>query len=75
MTTGEWEIARGLPALRRWTWPFGPARSPSAFVFRALRASDQLAGVLALGGALVIRNLDALPHGVTEFLALRITVE
>jgi len=75
VTTGEWQVARELPALRRWTWPFGPARSPSAFVFRALRASDQLAGVLALGGALVIRNLDALPHGVTEFLALRITVE
>jgi exopolysaccharide biosynthesis polyprenyl glycosylphosphotransferase len=75
VTTGEWEVARALPALRRWTWPFGPARSTSAFVFRALRAGDQFAGVLALGAALVIRNFDALPHGVSDFLALRITVE
>ncbi|HET7250549.1 MAG TPA: sugar transferase [Gemmatimonadales bacterium] len=75
MTTGEWEVARELPALRQWTWPFGPARSPSAFVYRALKVGDQVAGVLALCGALVIRNLDALPHGVAEFLALRITVE
>ena len=75
MTTGEWEIARELPALRRWTWPFGPARSPSAFVYRALKLGDQAMGLLALSAALVIRNLDALPHGVAEFLALRITVQ
>ncbi|HMA40297.1 MAG TPA: sugar transferase [Gemmatimonadales bacterium] len=75
MTTGEWEIARALPGVR-WTWPFAlPARTRSSFVTRALKVSDQVAALVALGGALVVVNLDALPRGVAAFLSLRITVE
>lgn len=75
MTTGEWEIARALPGVR-WTWPFAlPARTRSSFVARALKVSDQVAALVALGGALVVVNLDALPRGVAAFLSLRITVE
>ncbi len=75
MTTVEWEAVRALPSLRRWTWPIGPARSASAFVYRALKVGDQLAAGIALCGALVVVNLGDLPHGLGEFLALRITVE
>jgi len=75
VTTAEWEAVRALPSLRRWSWPIGPARSASAFVYRALKVGDQVAAVAALCAALIVVNIGDLPRGVGEFLALRITVE
>ena len=76
MTTGEWDIPRALPEVRHWAWPFVvPGRNRTTVVASVLKVTDQLSALAALGGALVLLNLDALPHGLAEFLALRITVE
>lgn len=76
MTTGEWGVSRALPDIRRWAWPFVmPGQSSATAIASVLKVSDQLSALVALGGALVLLNLDALPHGLGAFLALRITVE
>ena len=66
---------RGMPTPAA-LWP--PTMSPgptSAFIRRAFQVSDLLSGLLALAGAFLVLNLEELPGGLGEFLALRITVE
>ena len=51
------------------------ARPATGFIRPAFQASDLACGLLALGAAFLVLNLDQLPRGVGEFLALRITIE
>jgi exopolysaccharide biosynthesis polyprenyl glycosylphosphotransferase len=49
-------------------------KPPPAFVYRAFQLSDVAMALLALGGAFVLLNLHRAPHGLGEFLALRVKV-
>ena len=51
------------------------ARTGPGYIYRAFKAVDVLAALLALCAALLVTNLDQLPDGVVGFLAIRITVD
>jgi exopolysaccharide biosynthesis polyprenyl glycosylphosphotransferase len=62
----------------------GVARSPYASSYERadapptrLRIADALLGVSLLGGVIIVGNLDGdrMPHGVQEFLAIRVTIK
>ncbi len=61
----------------RWQSPASPlaARPTPAALYRRFKVSDLLAVLVALSGALLLHNIDHLPSGIPEFLALRLTIQ
>jgi len=78
MTGPELQAVRTPPGMPRPAplWRSTPWERPGTeFTRRAFQATDLLSGLLALGAAFLALNLDQLPRGLGEFLALRITVQ
>jgi exopolysaccharide biosynthesis polyprenyl glycosylphosphotransferase len=55
-------------------WSGGAHPGPALFV-RLARLSDMSIALAALMGAFLVTNVGRMPHGFTEFLALRLTVK
>ena len=75
MTAAEVDHIQSRKVLYKRPHPAQWPRAVPAFVYRAFKLSDLSSAVLALSAALIILNLDDLPHGVAAFLAIRITVD